>query len=91
MEIKGIEKFTGRQGAYSGGGDSDREKVVAKFRVDILRDREEFGKAVAANIFVRLIERVEMGELLDVEKLRDMAKEYGVFVSKGGDYNADKT
>ena len=91
MEIKGIEKFTRRQDVYSSGDDSDREKVVAKFRADILRDREEFGKTVAASIFVRLIERVEAGELLDAEKLRDMAKEYGVFVSKGGSYNADKT
>lgn len=50
---------------------------------EILHDREAYGKAVARNIFSRLIARAEMGELLNAETLRNMAKEYGVFLEDG--------
>ena len=47
---------------------------------EILHDRE---KAVASHVFSRLIAKVETGELLNAETLRNMAKEYGVFLEDG--------
>lgn len=79
VEIKGIEKFTGQQSCVFPQNES-YDKVVARFRADFLRDREEYGKAVARNVFSRLIARAETGEVLNAEKLRNMAKEYGVFL-----------
>lgn len=81
MEIKGLEKYGERSGdrlLYE-----NSNYGTAKVMAEILHDREAYGKAVARNIFSRLIARAEMGELLNAETLRNMAKEYGVFLEDG--------
>lgn len=58
MGIMGIEKFTGQQVGVFPKNESCG-KVVARLTADVLRDREEYGKSVARNIFSRLIARAE--------------------------------
>lgn len=83
MKIKGIEKYT-ELPIYSASGE-DFEKVFSDVSAAFFRAEEDYGKAVASNIFSRLIAKVETGELLNAEKLRDMAKEYGVFLEEKDD------
>lgn len=83
MKIKGIEKYTELQ-IYSVSGE-DFEKVFSDVSAAFFRAKEDYDKAVARNIFSRLIAKVETGELLNAEKLRYMAKEYGVFLEEKDD------
>lgn len=77
MKIKGIEKYTEPPICSASG--EDFEKVFSDVSAAFFRAQEDYGKAVASNIFSRLIAIVETGELLNAETLRNMAKEYGVF------------
>lgn len=81
MEIKGVEKYKEQSGNRLLYEHSDYE--IVKIRAEILHDREEYGKAVARNVFSRLIAKAETGEALNAETLRNMAKEYGVFLEDG--------
>ena len=81
MKIKGIEKYT-EPPIYSASGEGF-EKVFSDVSAAFFRAKEDYGKAVARNIFSRLIARAETGGVLNAETLRNMAKEYGVFLEDG--------
>lgn len=83
MKIQGIEKYTEPPICNTSG--EDFEKVFSDISAAFFQAQEDYGKAVASNIFSRLIAKAETGELLNAEKLRDMAKEYGVFLEEKDD------